>query len=45
MDIVFSFEVTSPAPPRSLITGIYQYDYANVTEPALATGMLEVGIW
>jgi hypothetical protein len=45
MDVVFSFAVAAPIPTRSLVTGIYQYDYANVTEPALATGMLEVGIW
>jgi hypothetical protein len=42
MDIVFTFD---DAPTHSLIKGIYQYDYHNVTEPALATGMLEVGIW
>jgi hypothetical protein len=41
MDIVFSFANDN----RTLVKGTFLYDYRNVTEPPLATGMLEVGIW
>ena len=44
--ITFTFD-DSPDPPHTLIHGEYLYDYnqANVTQPVLSTGMLEVGIW
>jgi hypothetical protein len=46
LDITFTFDDT-PDPPHTLIHGGFLYDYnpANVTQPALSTGMLEVGIW
>jgi hypothetical protein len=44
LDIIFTFQ--DPI-PHTLVTGTYWYDYnkANVTQPVLSTGMLEVGIW
>ncbi|WP_292364982.1 MULTISPECIES: hypothetical protein [unclassified Methanoculleus] len=44
LDIRFNFGDT---PSRTNITGIHHYDYnpANVTIPALSTGVLEVAIW
>jgi len=46
LDIIFSFN-NDPDPPHTLINGTFLYDYnpANVTQPVLSTGMLEVGIW
>jgi hypothetical protein len=49
MDIGFAFQDEGPDGniPHTLITGTFLYDYnpANVTQPVLSTGMLEVGIW
>jgi hypothetical protein len=44
MDIALIFQNDIP---HTLITGTFLYDYnkANVTQPVLSTGMLEVGIW
>jgi hypothetical protein len=46
LDITFTFN-DNPDLPHTLINGTYSYDYdpANVTQPVLSTGMLEVGIW
>lgn len=41
-------EIPNSVPePHTLVNGEYLYDYnpANVTQPFLSTGMLEVGIW
>jgi hypothetical protein len=44
LDVIFTFQ--DPI-PHTLVTGTFWYDYnkANVTQPVLSTGMLEVGIW
>ena len=44
MDIALIFQNDIP---HTLITGTFLYDYnkANVTQPVLSTGMLEIGIW
>ena len=44
LDVIFTFQ--NPI-PHTLVAGTFWYDYnkANVTQPVLSTGMLEVGIW
>jgi len=53
LDIVYIFEEnpvitpdgTSLYIPRTLLNRTFIYDYANVTQPALSPGILEVAIW
>jgi hypothetical protein len=54
LDIVLTFQedqVTVPVSlttmriPHTLLNGTFMYDYANVTQPPLSPGILEVAIW
>ncbi|MDK2890124.1 MAG: hypothetical protein PWR21_756 [Methanoculleus sp.] len=43
LDIRFTFDDGNPQ--STFMNGTFRYDYANVTIPALSTGVLEVAVW